>query len=118
VTGCNAASVRALCLALPGVAEAQHHGGVAFKVGGKLFATCRDLGEDVEIVFGLEPDAAAALVASDARFTRYARAKNAVVVLGSAIADRAELRTLLGASYELVAKPRAKRPARRRASKR
>ena len=55
--------MREICLSLPGTHEGHHFGETAFYVGSKLFATCGEKHGVCEIIFGLEPDHAAALQA-------------------------------------------------------
>ena len=57
--------MREICLSLPDTREGDHFGEAAFYVKGKLFATCGEKHGVCEIVFGLQPDHAAALVKSD-----------------------------------------------------
>jgi len=99
-----AEKLRAFCLGLPDTSESSHFGSAAFKVGKKLFATCN--GE--QIVLGLEPDHADALIANDPRWTRYARDPNAVVIHIADVTDWDEIADLLRASYDLASKPKAK----------
>lgn len=101
-----AEKLRELCLGLPDTSESSHFGSAAFKVGKKLFATCN--GE--QIVLGLEPDHADALLANDPRWTRYARDPNAVVIRTADITDWDEIADLLRASYALAQKPKAQKP--------
>jgi len=104
----SAKKIRELCLAFPDVTEGDHFGASAFKVKGKLFATLRARERDCELVFGLDPEHADLLLENDARFTRYPRAPNALVLLGSKAKSVTELRTLLRESYALAA-PRKKK---------
>lgn len=101
-----AEKLRELCLGLPDTSESSHFGSAAFKVGKKLFATCN--GE--QIVLGLEPDHADALLANDPRWTRYARDPNAVVIRTADVTDWDEIADLLRASYALAQKPKAQKP--------
>ena len=94
--------LRAICSSLPSPAEGAHFGGIAFKSGGRMFATYRVVDDDCHVVFGLEPDHADALLATDERFTRYPRAAHTVVVQGSRITDFGELRALVVESYRLA----------------
>jgi predicted DNA-binding protein (MmcQ/YjbR family) len=98
-----AEKLREFCLGLPDTSESSHFGSAAFKVGKKLFATCN--GE--QIVLGLEPDHADALLANDPRWTRYARDPNAVVIRTADVTDWDEIADLLRASYALAQKPKA-----------
>jgi predicted DNA-binding protein (MmcQ/YjbR family) len=118
------AKLRKIVSSLPDVTEGAHAGAIAFKAGGAMFATYRATRDDAEIVFALEPDHMDALLATDPRFERYARAP-ALVIRASSIDDWKLLADLLRESYELVAakrKPKAKaakaprRSGRRRAS--
>lgn len=109
------AKLRKICASLPGVTEGAHAGAVAFKSGNAMFATCRIVGNDTEIVFALEPDHMDALLEADPRFKRYARAR-AIVIRGSDVADWRQLADFLHESYELGAKSR-KRVAKPKAPK-
>lgn len=46
--------VRRLALALPGVAEMDHHGAPSFRVGGKIFSTVRPDGSRLMVKLGPE----------------------------------------------------------------
>ena len=107
--------LRKIFASLPDVTEGAHFGAIAFKAGGKLFASCRLAGDDVEIVFALEPDHMDALLATDPRFKRYARAP-AIVIRGSDVGDWRAMGDLLHASHKLVAAQRAPK-ARKTAAK-
>jgi predicted DNA-binding protein (MmcQ/YjbR family) len=96
-------NLRKLCASLPRTLEGSHSGAIAFKAGKRMFATFRAEGEESEVVFGLEPEHATALVETDSRFQRYARAAHAVRVRGSEIKTWSELRALILESYALVA---------------
>ncbi len=115
--------MREICLSLPDTTEGDHFGEAAFYVKGKLFATCGEKHGVCEIIFGLEPDHAAALVANDPRFKPYPRDKRAVVLDATKVKSWSEIKTFINESYELrkpskaprktARKPsRAKRPAR------
>lgn len=94
--------MRKICSALPGTVEGAHHGSIAFKAGKKLYATFRERGDDAEIVFGLEPAHAEALLEHEPeRYTAYKNAKHAVVVLASK-ADWKQLAAYLKESHRLV----------------
>lgn len=99
-----AEKLRAFCLGLPDTSESSHFGSAAFKVGKKLFATCNGK----QIVLGLEPDHADALIANDSRWTRYARDPNALVIRTADVTDWDEIADLLRESYELAQKPNSK----------
>ena len=99
--GVALAKVREICLSFPGAREGDHFGESAFYVKGKLFATCGGKHGVCEIVFGLEPEHAAALVASDARFKPYPRDPRAVVLDAANVKSWSEVRALLSESYEL-----------------
>ena len=101
--------VREICLALPDTTEREHFGDAAFYVKGKMFATCGDKGGTCQIIFGLQPDHAAELVASDARFRPYPRDKRAIVLDAADVKSWGEVKTLLGESYELRRPPPRKR---------
>ncbi|MFO0982413.1 MAG: MmcQ/YjbR family DNA-binding protein [Planctomycetota bacterium] len=100
--------MREICLSLPDTREGSHFGEVAFYVGGKLFATCGQKHGVCQIIFGLEPDHAAALVESDPRYQPYPRDKRAVV-LDAADVNWRELKPLILESYELRKPPQKKR---------
>jgi hypothetical protein len=93
--------VRSICLSFPGTREGDHFGETAFYVKGKLFATCGGKEGVCEIIFGLQPDHAAALLAKDPRFKPYARDRRAVVMDATKVKNWSEVRALLGESYEL-----------------
>jgi predicted DNA-binding protein (MmcQ/YjbR family) len=99
--------MREICLSFPDTREGAHFGETAFYAGKKLFATCGDKHGACEIVFGLEPEHAAALVRSDPRFKPYPRDKRAVVVAASDVKDWSELKAFIAESYGLQ-KPKAK----------
>jgi predicted DNA-binding protein (MmcQ/YjbR family) len=109
--------MRELCLSFPDTREGDHFGETAFYVGKKLFATCGEKHGACEIVFGLEPEHAAALVKSDPRFKPYPRDKRAVVVAASDVKDWSELKAFLAESYELQ-QPKAKAKPARKAARR
>jgi predicted DNA-binding protein (MmcQ/YjbR family) len=115
--------MREICLSFPDTREGAHFGETAFYVKDKLFATCGEKHGVCEIIFGLEPDHAAALVANDPRFKPYARDKRAVVLDAAKVKSWSEVETLIRESYELRKpskaqrktarkSPRGKRPAR------
>jgi len=110
------ANVRKICLALPDTSERDYFGSAGFYVKGKLFATCGGKHGVCEIVFGLQPDHAAALLAGDARFTPYARDRRAVVIDAASVRSLRELEPLLREGYELRAP--AKKQGRASAPKR
>ena len=104
--------LRAITSKLPDVTEGAHHGAIAFKARGALFASYR--ASDDEIVIGLEPDHMDALVAADPRFKRYPRAP-AVVIRGSEVADWRHMSDLVHESYRLVAsKKKSPKPRKRK----
>ena len=104
--------MREICLSLPDTREGDHFGQAAFYVKGKLFATCGEKHGVCEIVFGLQPDHAAALVKSDQRFKPYARDRRAVVMDAAKVNNWSEVKALVAESYELrkPASPRRKPP--------
>ena len=106
--------MREICLSLPGTREGDHFGKTAFYVSGKLFATCGEKHGVYEITFGLEPDHAAALVASDPRFKPYPRDKRGVVLDAAHVKSWTEVEALILESYELR-KPK-KKPAKKSAT--
>jgi predicted DNA-binding protein (MmcQ/YjbR family) len=109
--------MREICLSLPGTREGHHFGEAAFYVGSKLFATCGEKHGVCEITFGLEPDHAAALVASDPRFKPYPRDKRGVVLDAANLTSWSEVKALILESYELQ-KPKKKPPKKSATSKR
>jgi predicted DNA-binding protein (MmcQ/YjbR family) len=96
-------NLRKLCASLPQTLEGRHSDAIAFKAGTRMFATYRASGQDSELVFGLEPEHATALVETDPRFDRYPRAAHAVRVHGSDIRAWSEIRALILESHSLVA---------------
>lgn len=98
--------LRRICSSLPDVTEGAHVDAIAFKARGAMFATYRPVGADSEIVFALEPDHMDALIAEDARFKRYSRAR-AVVIRGSDVRDWTQMSDFLHESHKLVATKRA-----------
>ncbi len=115
--------MREICLSLPDTREGDHFGETAFYVKGKLFATCGEKHGVCEIIFGLEPDHAAALVANDSRFKPYPRDKRAVVLEAAKVKSWSEIKTLIHESYELRKPSKAPRktakksPPRKRPSR-
>jgi predicted DNA-binding protein (MmcQ/YjbR family) len=93
--------MREICLSFPDTREGSHFGEAAFYVKGKLFATCGEKSGACEIIFGLRPDHAAALVESDPRFKPYSRDRRAVVMDAAKVKSWSEVRTLISESYEL-----------------
>jgi len=108
------AKMREICLALPDTSEGSHFQDIAFKVKGRLFATCGDSEGAWRIIFGLEPDHAKALTANDARFKRYPRDRRGVMLEPKNVKSWDEVRQLIAESYHLVA-PR-KSPMKKAAS--
>lgn len=106
--------MREICLSLPGTREGQHFGETAFYVSRKIFATCGEKHGVCEIIFGLEPDHAAALVESDPRFKPYPRDKRGVVLDAAHVKSWTEVEALILESYELQ-KPK-KKPAKKSAT--
>lgn len=105
--------VREICLSFPDTREGSHFGETAFYVGKKLFATCGEKHGACEIVFGLDPDHAAALVKNDPRFKPYPRDKRGVIIEASQVKRWSELKALIAESYSLQKpKPNA-RPTKR-----
>jgi predicted DNA-binding protein (MmcQ/YjbR family) len=106
--------MREICAALPGTGEGSHFDSIAFKAGGRMFASYRDTGDDSEIVVQLEPDHADALVDSDDRFARYPRARNCIVFRSSAVKSWVQIRELVHESYRLNAPEKVKaKPVRK-----
>jgi hypothetical protein len=70
-----------------------------------------------EIIFGLEPDHAAALVESDPRFKPYPRDRRGVVLDAAKVTSWAEVNALILESYELQ-KPKKKLAKKSATSKR
>jgi hypothetical protein len=111
------AKMREICLALPGTREGDHFGSAAFYVKGKLFATCGAKDGACEIIFGLLPEDAAALLKSDPRFRPYPRDRRGLVIDAADVTNWGEIRALVTASWELrkpVGAPRkpSRKPAR------
>ena len=106
------AKMREICLSFPDTREGAHFGEAAFYVKGKLFATCGTKSGACELIFGLQPDHAAALMKNDPRFKPYSRDRRAVVMDATAVKSWSEVRALLSESYELrkPAGPTRKRP--------
>jgi len=109
--------MREICLALPDTREGEHFGETAFYVKDKLFATCGEKHGVCEIIFGLEPDHAAALVKSDPRFKPYARDKRAVILDAAKVKSWSELQTFIRESYELRKPSKAPRKPAKKSSK-
>lgn len=103
------AKMREICLSLPNTREGDHFGEAAFYVSGKLFATCGAKSAVCQIIFGLEPAHAAALVRRDRRYTPYPRDKRGVVVDAADVQSWGEVEGFLRESYELQ-KPKPKPP--------
>ena len=101
--------MREICLSFPDTREGDHFGETAFYVKDKLFASCGEKHGVCEIVFGLEPDHAAALVANDPRFKPYPRDKRGVILEAAKVKSWSELEPLIRESYELR-KPAPKAP--------
>jgi predicted DNA-binding protein (MmcQ/YjbR family) len=93
--------MREICLSLPETSEGHHYGETAFRVGKKLFATCGEKNGTCEIVFGLEPDHAAALVEGDPRFKPYPRDRRGVVLEVAKVKNWSEVKALIHESYRL-----------------
>ena len=93
--------MREICLSFPDTREGAHFGQTAFFVKGKLFATCGEKHGVCEIIFGLQPDHAAALVESDPRFEPYSRDRRGVVIDAAKVKSWIEVKTLIRESYEL-----------------
>jgi predicted DNA-binding protein (MmcQ/YjbR family) len=113
--------MRAMCLALPDTVEGDHFGESCFRVGRKIFATCGEKDGVCRIVFQLTPDHARRLMATDARFVPYARAKDGVWMDAAGVTDWDEVRALVLESYGLNAPagregPRVQRLRPRRAA--
>lgn len=108
--------MREICLSFPDTREGSHFGETAFYVGKKLFATCGEKHGACEIVFGLDPDHAAALVKNDPRFKPYPRDKRGVIIEASQVKRWSELKALIAESYALQKpKPKStKAPAKRK----
>src|SRR5690349_2805658 len=114
------AKVREICLSFPDTREGAHFGEAAFYVKRKLFATCGTKSGACEIIFGLQPDRAAALVKSDPRFKPYPRDRRGVVMDAATVKSWSEVRALHSESYEIQKparairkRPRASAPGRR-----
>ena len=108
-------TVRAICLALPGVTEDVKWGDdLVFSVGGKMFAAM-DLDPPHSLAFKCAPEMFHELVERDGIVPAPCLARAMWVQeqeLGVAL-DRTELEPLLRAAYALVAAklPRSRRPA-------
>jgi predicted DNA-binding protein (MmcQ/YjbR family) len=100
--------VRDICASLPDVEEGTHFDSIAWRARTRLFATYRETEGDAQLVLRLEPDHAEALLATDDRFERYARARDAIVVHCTGIKDWKRIRALVEESYRLSA-PKRKR---------
>jgi hypothetical protein len=109
------AKMREICLSFEDTREGAHFGEAAFYVKGKLFATCGTKSGACELIFGLQPDHAAALVKSDPRFKPYSRDRRAVVMNAATVTSWSEVRALLSESYELR-RPASATPKRPKAS--
>ena len=94
--------LRKICAALDDYSEGTHFDSIAFKAGGKMFATFRVDGDDSEIVFQLAPEHTDALLASDEQFSRYPRAAKAIQIRGSAIDDWKQMGHFLAESHALA----------------
>jgi len=106
--------MRKICLALEDTDEASHFGEAAFRVGGKMFASCGVKKGICRIVVQLEPAHATALVESRAGFERYPLAKDCVAIDAARVEDWDEVRVLVLESHGLVVA--SKRATKKRAS--
>lgn len=95
--------MREVCLALPGASEGVHYGEIVFKVGKELFASCGDERGPRKIVFKIDAERTAALLASDPRFSRYPFEKAALAIAASDVDDWPQLRAYVEDSYHLAA---------------
>jgi len=93
--------MREICLSLPDTVEAEHFGEACFRVGKRMFATCGEKAGVCRLVFQLEAEHAARLVAADPRFEPYARQKHGVWIDAAGVEDWDEVRALVLESYRL-----------------
>ncbi|MBL8898682.1 MAG: MmcQ/YjbR family DNA-binding protein [Planctomycetes bacterium] len=114
--------VRALCLALPDTEESLSFGKPHYKVSGKIFAGCEEIGGEAVLGFKLEKPAAAALIAADERCcpAPYVGKHGWVAMKLVGAVDWSAVRGYVETSYALIAPKkkataRAKAPAPRRA---
>jgi predicted DNA-binding protein (MmcQ/YjbR family) len=99
--------MRKICAALPNTTEGAHFGKSAFKVGGKMFATCGNEGAHTVVVLTLAPDHMKELLATGAPYSRYARAP-AISIQIDASTDWKEVGRLVVESHSLCA-PKGKK---------
>jgi hypothetical protein len=98
--------MREVCLALPNATESEHYGEIVFKAGNALFASCGDKRGPCRVIVQLEPTHAAALLAKDKRFKKYAYVPNGVSIAAGDVDDWGAIRALVEESYRLnVASP-------------
>jgi hypothetical protein len=94
-------------LAFPEYEEGRHSGAIAFKSRGRMFGTLRAIGRDGQIVVGLEPEHAAALIDRDPRFEPYPRAAHTVCLRVSQFVW-SEIEPLVRESEALATAPKAR----------
>lgn len=101
--------MREICLGMPDTDEKVSWGKPHFRVGGKIFASCGEEKGACRIVVQLEPDHADALVGGDARFERYPRAADCVMIDVARVKSWGEIRELVEESYRLQTERRRRR---------
>lgn len=108
--------MRKICSTLDDVTEGPHFGDIMFKVRKKPFASC---GAD-HVIVALAPEHGDLLVANEpAIYSRYARAKNGIVIATGKLKNWGAVEDLVHESYRLVSEklppkrqqPPAKKPA-------
>ena len=102
------AKVRAVCLSLPDTKETPTWGSPHFRVGEKIFAGCGEGDGQATLGCKLEMGHAAALVATDPRFTKapYVGHKGWVSLDLRTVTDWDEVGALVLESYRLIAPKR------------
>lgn len=104
--------IRAICKKLPEVTEAPHHGRIAFKTGGKLFATAND----AIIALAPDPERREKLLASGIA-TPYPRDKRAVEIDVTGKVDWKLIEQCVFDSYASVASSKKPPKAKTKAKK-
>lgn len=105
--------MREVCFALPDTSEGVHYGEIVFKVGKEMFASCGDKRGPRTIVFKIDAQRTADLLASDPRFQRYPYEKTALWIKASDVDDWQQLREFVEESYRVILQEAAK-PAKAR----
>jgi predicted DNA-binding protein (MmcQ/YjbR family) len=105
----RARRIRGIYLSLPDTKETPTWGSPHFRVMDKIFGGFNDEGERTSIGFKLEMEHAAAMAASDPRFTRaaYVGHKGWVSMDVTDVEDWEEVRVLVAESYRLIAPKRS-----------